>query len=595
MRIPRRFLTLSASLALVLILPILGACASEEGADRPDQDARDRPTSSLFGGSESAPDATRDDPLGVGGDQAIEIPKDSSASSALLPSREGQPCPQCQLDPDAVLPPSGTSPETDKEALIALFEATGGETWDTSSTWVGLSPIGEWRGVGVGSDGRVTSLELYGISGDLPPELGNLTALRELSITDSEIAGEIPPELGNLSSLETLNLGGNQLCGELPPGLDDLTHLRSLDLGHNRLTGRLPDTLARLAKLETLNLADNQLTGEVPSWLAGLMEMTALDLSNNQLDGELPPELDQLALGLQRLNLNGNQLSGCQSDFLRDEAPDSIDSLPVCSPESHAGDTEALIALHQAWGKPNLPNWLSREPISEWQGVSVGIDGRVAALSLSGLTGELPPELGNLTSLRTVRISTSETGGLTCSPDVEWQQGTILAGVCKLETIVFASVSAGDKHTCGVRTNGAVTCWGLNSKGQAAPAEGRFALVSVGSHHTYGVRADGPVACWGEDLTDRTTPPEGEFTSVSAHYHQTCGVRTNGTVACWGVADSQSTPPEGEFTSVSTGGFHTCGVRTNGTVACWGVADSQSTPPEGGSPPSAQEITTPAG
>ena len=96
-------------------------------------------------------------------------------------------------------------------------------------------------------------------------------------------------------------------------------------------------------------------------------------------------------------------------------------------------------------------------------------------------------------------------------------------------------MSAGGAHTCGVRTNGAVACWGYNAQGQA-------------------------------------TPPPGTFTAVSAGDYHTCGLRTNGTLACWGDNDfGQATPPPGTFTAVSAGGFHTCGVRTNGAARLLGL------------------------
>ena len=61
----------------------------------------------------------------------------------------------------------------------------------------------------------------------------------------------------------------------------------------------------------------------------------------------------------------------------------------------------------------------------------------------------------------------------------------------------FASVSAGESHTCGVRMDGSVACWGSNEDSQATPPEGEFASVSAGSIHTCGVRVDSSVACSG--------------------------------------------------------------------------------------------------
>ena len=120
-------------------------------------------------------------------------------------------------------------------------------------------------------------------------------------------------------------------------------------------------------------------------------------------------------------------------------------------------------------------------------------------------------------------------------------------------------------------------------RGQASAAV--FTQVSAGGYHTCGVRTDGTIACWGDNGSGQATPPAGTFTQVSANVALllgfTCGVKTDGTLACWGNNDhGQATPPDGTFTQVSAGGFHTCGVKTDGTLACWGDNTyGQATPP----------------
>ena len=87
------------------------------------------------------------------------------------------------------LSPAQTSVETDKEALVALFNATEGETWDGTNSWLGRGAVGGWQGVTTDANGRVIGLELYGLIGDLPPELGNLTSLIWLLISSSQLDG----------------------------------------------------------------------------------------------------------------------------------------------------------------------------------------------------------------------------------------------------------------------------------------------------------------------------------------------------------------------------------------------------------------------
>ncbi len=99
---------------------------------------------------------------------------------------------------------------------------------------------------------------------------------------------------------------------------------------------------------------------------------------------------------------------------------------------------------------------------------------------------------------------------------------------------MFTQVSAGGAHTCGLRADGVLTCWGSNDVGQARPPSGAFAQVSAGVLYTCGLRADGSAACWGVDAFDLLTPPAGPFTQVSAEGFHACGLRADGSVTSWG-------------------------------------------------------------
>ena len=198
----------------------------------------------------------------------------------------------------------------DREALEALYHATGGPDWRNRANWLSEAPLGEWFGVVTDSNGRVTSLTLTGngLSGAIPPELGDLTNLQEMYLWGNELIGAIPPELGDLTNLQVLWLGHNELIGAIPPELGDLTNLQVLILGSNELIGAIPPELGDLTNLQELYLWGNDLIGAIPPELAGLTNLQVLELGGNELSREIPPELADLT-NLQVLELGGNELS----------------------------------------------------------------------------------------------------------------------------------------------------------------------------------------------------------------------------------------------------------------------------------------------
>ena len=72
-------------------------------------------------------------------------------------------------------------------------------------------------------------------------------------------------------NLSDLHLGYNQLTGEIPPEIGNLTNLTYLHLGYNQLTGEIPPEIGNLTNLEHWDFTYNQLTGEVPPEVCDLM------------------------------------------------------------------------------------------------------------------------------------------------------------------------------------------------------------------------------------------------------------------------------------------------------------------------------------
>ena len=114
-----------------------------------------------------------------------------------------------------------------------------------------------------------------------------------------------------------------------------------------------------------------------------------------------------------------------------------------------------------------------------------------------------------------------------------------------------------------------------------------FQSLEVGAYHTCGVRVDGAVDCWGsyyhikgfglERLEDPgiLEPPE-RFYLARAGAAYPCGLNTTGTAVCWERdGDAADITPPRHFKAVSAGRYHTCGIEPAGTLACWGTHGSR--------------------
>lgn len=241
--------------------------------------------------------------------------------------------------------------ESDRLALIALYNSTNGPAWFQKAGWdpagsPGDSPCG-WYGVTC-EGGRVTGLNLLqsGLDGSIPPAIGNLDQLKTLILgwtvlTDARLAYNppylpIPTEIGNLGNLEHLDLsgdnginydiyGGLPLPGPLPESLGNLTKLTYLNLScmlrdmkfHGELNGPIPSSLGNLVNLKYLNLSSQQFSGAIPSELGNLTKLTVLNLGGaNQFTGGIPAcfnnltSLESLGLGYYNNPCCGTPLHG---------------------------------------------------------------------------------------------------------------------------------------------------------------------------------------------------------------------------------------------------------------------------------------------
>ena len=185
-------------------------------------------------------------------------------------------------------------------------------------------------------------------------------------------------------------------------------------------------------------------------------------------------------------------------------------------------------------------------------------------------------------------------------------------------------ISAGYAHACALLKNGAISCWGKNENGQLG--NGRFFhgrttatrvdvvniadadAVAAGDNHTCALREDGTVSCWGNNSygqlgsgTPEAEPDTAEPTSVAGiagaaaiatSENHTCAVMENGAVRCWGNnssgqlgngrsginrddrSENTAIPVAvigiDDATEIATGWDHTCALVEDSTVSCWG-------------------------
>jgi len=182
-------------------------------------------------------------------------------------------------------------------------------------------------------------------------------------------------------------------------------------------------------------------------------------------------------------------------------------------------------------------------------------------------------------------------------------------GLTNMVTVVTGQSSA---HSCGVRGDGTVYCWGYNAYGQLGNGTTTDSLVpvavngittavdvAVGAIATCALTSAGQVLCWGRGIwgqlgqgntTSSSTPLPvalpSAATGIAVGGGHACALLANGNASCWGLnfygevgvgtsVIQYLTPQTISFStgmvSISAGSENTCAVLTNGQLACWGA------------------------
>jgi hypothetical protein len=220
-------------------------------------------------------------------------------------------------------------------ALVTLYQATDGDQWNFIGNHQWLSHDASecsWYSAGIVCSGETNIVEVlylpkHNLFGTLPPELGILKSLAELSLgTNPQLQGSIPSTIGLLTLLDGLDLHQNGLTGSMPTEIGYLTGLTWLTVasqssgsdtlsisrqgnsgsGSDKLSSTIPTQMGRLTKLKNLRMESNQFEGTIPLELENLTALQTLTLSDNQLTGSLPPSWGRQMSDLRVLQLDGN-------------------------------------------------------------------------------------------------------------------------------------------------------------------------------------------------------------------------------------------------------------------------------------------------
>ena len=303
-------------------------------------------------------------------------------------------------------------PQTEKDALLALYNSTNGNNWYRKTGWDFSKPVKSWvakagtgwYGISI-YEGHVVGINLSSnnLIGTIPAEISQLTHLQTLDISNNRLSSEIPSKIRLLTELKILDLESNQLSGQIPYTISLLTQLQMLNLRSNKFTSIIPIEICQLIQLQSLNLGNNQLSGTIPDEIGQLTQLQDLTLYVNQLTGQIPTQIGQLTQ-LQYLDLGFNQLNGKLPPEIGQLTQLNILSLYYNKITDITSNIKLLKQLQEFYIQNNK---ISKIPNEIGQLTNL----KLFDIRYNQLSGSLPVEIAQLPNLEKLYISSNQLSG----------------------------------------------------------------------------------------------------------------------------------------------------------------------------------------